>query len=110
MDLERTLHELSDAARRTFQERNAVLGFAGYMNLLMARPASMTRGAARYIVDAIEAAGVNEVQALGHSVRRFAIFDDPGSTPETSAEVFGQEGRAGAALRGPGRVRPTRSA
>jgi predicted Ser/Thr protein kinase len=67
------------------------MGFSPYLKLLGAAPASLTRTAARYLVDALDHFGSYEVKAYGKNVRRWRAFDDPGAAGETSAEVFGHE-------------------
>ncbi|HYC76218.1 MAG TPA: hypothetical protein VEI02_01210 [Planctomycetota bacterium] len=91
MDLDRTLRTIAESVREDFRARNAVMTFPRYLQALAARPATMTRGAARYLVDAVDAAGSYEVDGIGGPRRRLKAFDDPGSAGETSSEVFGQE-------------------
>ncbi len=90
MDLDRFLVSTAGSVREDFTRRNAVMSFPRYLQLLAAKPASLTRGAARYLVDAVQASGEYEVQGIGGPQRRRRAFDDPGRS-ETSSEVFGQE-------------------
>jgi serine protein kinase len=90
-DLERLLKDLSQATRDDFSRRNSVMGFSPYLKLLSAAPSSLTRIAARYVVDALDSFGTYEVKAYGQPVTRWRAFDDPGAPGETSAEVFGHE-------------------
>ncbi len=91
MDLDRIIHEITSATRDEFTRRNSVMSFNRYLQLLAQRPASLTRGAARYLVDALDHFGTYEVKGIGGTMRRWRAFDDPGSPGETSCEVFGQE-------------------
>lgn len=91
MDLERLLKDLSRSTQDEFARRNSVMGFSPYLKLLGEAPASLTRTAARYLVDALDASGTTELKAYGRPSRRWNAFDDPGSPGEASFEVFGHE-------------------
>ena len=67
------------------------MGLSPYLQLLARHPARLTRSASRYLVDALDHFGTYEVAAIGGPRKRWRAFDDPGSSGETSAEVFGQE-------------------
>jgi predicted Ser/Thr protein kinase len=90
LDLDRFLVATAGAVKDEFSRRNAVMSFPRYLQALASRPASLTRGAARYMVDAVESAGEYEVPGIGAPRRRRRAFDDPGGS-ESTAEVFGQE-------------------
>src|SRR5436853_6013440 len=91
VDLERILEDLARSTRDDFTRRNSVMGFSPYLKLVGASPASLTRTAARYLVDALDHFGTYEAKAYGQPTRRWSAFDDPEASGETSAAVFGHE-------------------
>lgn len=91
VDLERILEDLARSTRDDFSRRNSVMGFSPYLKLVGGAPASLTRTAASYLLDAVDHFGAYDVKAYGQTARRWRAFDDPGAPGETSAEVFGHE-------------------
>jgi serine protein kinase len=91
MDLERLLQDLSQSTQGEFARRNSVMGFSPYLKLLAEAPASLTRPAARYLLDALDHFGTTDIKAYGRNAKRWRAFDDPSSPGEASSEVFGHE-------------------
>jgi serine protein kinase len=91
LDIERFFESTASAVRKDFERRNAVLTYPAYAARLAARPYSATRGAAQYLVDAIDAEGSYETKGIGGVHVRRRAFDHGGGEGEAAGEVFGQE-------------------
>lgn len=90
MDLERTLEEIASSTAQAFAQGRSVLSFSEYLELLAARPYSLTRNAAQYARDVYERAGSYEVPGLGgRPIRRWRLYDDLEN--EGREAVYGHE-------------------
>ena len=89
MDLERTIDEITEASKETFERKHAVLSYQEYLELLAERPYTLTRNAPTYLRDLFEYHGVYEVAGIGGTTHRWGLFDDP--MDSGLGAVFGQE-------------------
>jgi len=89
MDLQRTIDAITNGSKETFQRKHAVLSFQEYLELLVARPYTLTRNAPTYLKDLFEHHGNYEVPGIGGNTIRWGLFDDPSECG--SGQVFGQE-------------------
>ena len=67
------LHQLNQASRSQFQERQVILSFSGFLNRLRDRPSHMVRNAAQYLYDTFNHFGSREISQDGQT--RWKIFD-----------------------------------
>lgn len=77
MDREEVIGGITESSKETFRKKNAVLSYAEYLELLAAKPYTLTRNAAQYAKDLFDHHGCYEVKGLGGITRRrWRLFDD----------------------------------
>lgn len=89
MGAKRFLESVGAAVSADFAKSRSILSFDEYLQLVLVNPRSQARGAAQYLVDAIDSFGTSTVAHPTGPMRRFKVFDAmPG---ESSGRVAGQE-------------------
>lgn len=70
------LESLTLESKRDFKEKNYILSFDEYLDLVARKPNQLLRSSAQYMKEMIESYGVEEV-ALGHEGKRrsFKVFE-----------------------------------
>ncbi len=81
--------ELADAMRDDYLEQRNVLTFAEYMDEFAKEPAVQLRDSARYLLDAIDHFGTEQVERPWGKETRYKIFDQEFADP--SERLVGQE-------------------
>lgn len=88
--IDKAIARVTKHSRESFEGQRAQLTFEEYLELLYARPYTLTRNVHQVLRDLFVHHGAYEVQGMGGvPTRRFALFDDPRG--DGLATVFGQE-------------------
>lgn len=87
MDARRFLQDVGSTVSSDFAKNRSLLSFEEYLQLYLASPQQQSRNAARYLKDAIDSFGTEQVPHPTGPIRRFKVFDGG----DGEAHVAGQE-------------------
>jgi serine protein kinase len=88
-EISQLLRELTDEQRKLFVERQVILSFGAFLDLVKEHPRRFVRNAPQYLVDCFDHFGMKKMmQGQRAYVRRFNLFD---SSSERSGPIIGGE-------------------
>ncbi len=89
MEARRYLQDIGSQVSADFVKNRSILSFEEYVSLFFGDPRGQARNAAQYLRDVMDHFGTEQVPHPSGTIRRFKVFDAPGS--ERDGRVAGQE-------------------